>query len=339
MVYFFKEHLWKRIVLVASTVPLAIVTNSLRIAMTAILYKYFGAEVAEGFFHTFSGLLIFVLCLPVLFLELKILSLLPPRQTDGRPGSEAREAGVGQPAGAVADADASPGTDRPAPLQIAEVIRQPVFIVALVLLSVTWAVSGTVDFREKIPAKKSLNDFPLNVGQWHSRALMPLDQIFLDALDLSEYAMADYFDSDGKGVNLYVAYYQSQSKGQSIHSPASCLPGSGWTFDQSGTVRIDNVPGASGSLRVNRAVMQLGRAKQISYYWFAARGRVLNNAYQLKIYNFWDALTRQRTDGALVRLITGVYEGETTADAENRLKQFVRDVYPVLEDHLPGKEL
>ena len=46
------------------------------------------------------------------------------------------------------------------------------------------------------------------------------------------------------------------------------------------------------------------------YYWFPQRGRILTNAYELKLYAFWDALTRQRTDGALVRLITPVYEGE-----------------------------
>ena len=61
-----------------SSIPLAIITNSMRIAMTAILHKYFGARVAEGFFHGFSGLLIFAICIPVLFIEMKILEKLPP---------------------------------------------------------------------------------------------------------------------------------------------------------------------------------------------------------------------------------------------------------------------
>ncbi|MBW2641452.1 MAG: EpsI family protein [Deltaproteobacteria bacterium] len=72
---------------------------------------------------------------------------------------------------------------------------------------------------------------------------------------------------------------------------------------------------------------------------FPIRGRILNNAYQLKIYNFWDALTQQRTDGALVRLITSVYEDETLDDAEKRLQSFVRDVALVLEEYIPGKDL
>ena len=104
-------------------------------------------------------------------------------------------------------------------------------------------------------------------------------------------------------------------------------------------MKITNVPGNNKTMEVNRAVMQLGRNRQITYYWFPVRGRILNNAYQLKIYNFWDALTQQRTDGALVRLITSVYEDEKLEDAEKRLQDFVREVAPVLEEYLPGKDI
>jgi EpsI family protein len=92
-------------------------------------------------------------------------------------------------------------------------------------------------------------------------------------------------------------------------------------------------------MQVNRAMMQYGRSTQIAYYWFVQRGRILNNAYQLKLYNFWDALTMQRTDGALVRLITPVYENEELVDADERLQGFVRAIVPVLEEYIPGKEL
>jgi EpsI family protein len=136
-----------------------------------------------------------------------------------------------------------------------------------------------------------------------------------------------------------VAYYESQRKGESIHSPATCLPGSGWTFDQSGSVNISDIPGHNEFMRVNRAVMQLDQKRQLSYYWFHQRGRILTNAYQLKIYVFWDALTQQRTDGALVRLITPVYADEKIEAADARLKKFIRDIEPVLEEYIPGKEI
>ena len=328
LVYFFKDHIWKRAVLLFSSIPLAIVTNSMRIAMTAILYKYFGAGVAEGFFHKFSGVLVFAICIPFLLIEMKILEKLPP--IPSTPASEPHKT-------QTILSDNNVGGRKK--ISRYELLLQPMFVVAVLLLGATLAVSHTVDFREKISAKKNLGQFPLKIGEWISDRRQPMEQYFVDVLDLSEYVIINYQNIDGKKINFYVAYYESQRKGQSIHSPATCLPGSGWSFDQSGTVKITKVPGNNETYEVNRAVMQSGRYRQITYYWFPARGRILKNAYQLKIYNFWDALTQQRTDGALVRLITSVYEGETLSDAEKRLQNFVRDVAPVLDEYLPGKEI
>ena len=329
LVYFFKDHIWKRTVLLLSSIPLAIVTNSMRIAMTAILYKHFGAGVAEGFFHGFSGLLVFAICIPVLLIEMKVLEKLPPIQSKNV--SERKETEKINPDDKLGG-------------HIKKVsgyglLRQPVFIVAVILLGVTLALSNTIDFREKIPTKKNLDQFPLKIGEWASTRRQPMAQKFIDALDLSEYVIINYHNRQGRDVNIYVAYYESQSKGKSIHSPATCLPGSGWSFHQSGTVKITGVLGNNKTMEVNRAVMQSGRNRQLTYYWFPQRGRILTNAYQLKIFTFWDALTQQRTDGALVRVITSVYENEKLADAEKRLQNFVRNIEPVLEEYIPGKDL
>ena len=329
LVYFFKDHIWKRIVLMLSSMPLSIFTNSLRIAFTAILHKYFGSEVAQGFFHGFSGLVIFLISVPVLLLEMRILEKLPPK--------------THKPSSKSTTYEKKPSRINPDPKRTGNLksatLRQPIFIVAVVLLLATFALSQGIEFREKIPANKSLDQFPLKFANWSAESRQPLAQIFLDALDLSEYMMADYQNSNNQRVSVYVAYYGSQSKGKSIHSPATCLPGSGWSFDQSGTVSISGISGNPETMEVNRAIMQYGRSTQISYYWFAQRGRILNNAYQLKIYNFWDALTMHRTDGALVRLITPVSENENLADAEVRLQNFVRDIVPFLKEYIPGKAL
>ena len=330
LVYFFKDHIWKRAVLFLSSIPLAIATNSLRIAMTAILYKHFGERVAQGFFHEFSGLLIFVICIPMLLIEMKILEKLPP-PVQSKAASEYKESDT------IISSN-NPGSHNEIVFKHGTLL-QPMFIVAIILLGTTFALSKTINFREKIPAKKNLDQFPLRIKEWTANRHLSLAQNFIDELDLSEYVIIDYKNLDGKTINFYVAYYESQRKGESIHSPATCLPGNGWSFNQSGTVKITNVPGKYGTYEVNRAVMQLGQNRQITYYWFPARGRILHNAYQLKIYNFWDALTKQRTDGALVRLITRVYENENQADAEKRLQNFVRDVAPVLEEYIPGKNL
>ena len=117
------------------------------------------------------------------------------------------------------------------------------FVTAVILLGATITISHTVDFREKIPAKKNLEQFPLKIGEWTADRRLPMAQKFIDVLDLSEYVIINYQNLDEKKINFYVAYYESQRKGESIHSPATCLPGSGWSFDQSGTVKITNVSG------------------------------------------------------------------------------------------------
>ena len=83
LAYFYRAALWKRLVLVLSTIPLTILINSLRIALTGIIYAHWGAAAAEGFFHGFSGWVIFLFGLGFLLVEMWILSWLPPK-TEGR---------------------------------------------------------------------------------------------------------------------------------------------------------------------------------------------------------------------------------------------------------------
>ena len=79
-------------------------------------------------------------------------------------------------------------------------------------------------------------------------------------------------------------------------------------------------------------------ARQLVYYWFPQRGRILHSLFELKFFAFWDALTRQRTDGALIRLITPLSELEPAEQADQRLQQFTREVLPLLAEYIPGKD-
>jgi len=335
LAYFYRASFWKKAIVVISTVPLSIITNSLRIAMTGILYEVWGAKVAESFFHGFSGWFIFMFSLAVLLLEMWVLKkVFPERKRAKGIGQRAKDTEA-QREGRSQD-DSPPTSDLQPPTQKGlAAFSQPQFLVAVILLSATLALSQGIEFREKIPIQKSFERFPLTVGRWSGRQ-QSMEQKFVDTLDLSDYAIIDYQDGQGRGVNFYVAYYESQRKGESIHSPATCLPGSGWIFSEAGEATIP-VPSNEGrAMRVNRAFMQKAGYKQLSYYWFPQRGRILTNAYQLKIFAFWDALTKQRTDGALVRVITPVYEFEELKDAEARLQAFTREIVPVLDDYIPG---
>jgi exosortase len=63
---FFERRAWMRCLLVVLAIPVAVITNSLRIVLSAVLAQYVDAQLAEGFFHAFSGFLLFLLSFAVL---------------------------------------------------------------------------------------------------------------------------------------------------------------------------------------------------------------------------------------------------------------------------------
>jgi exosortase len=63
----------KRTILILSAVPVAIVTNMFRVIVTGFLASHFGAAAAEGFFHEFAGMAVFILAMVILFTESVIL--------------------------------------------------------------------------------------------------------------------------------------------------------------------------------------------------------------------------------------------------------------------------
>lgn len=86
---------------------------------------------------------------------------------------------------------------------------------------------------------------------------------------------------------------------------------------------------------MNRVVIQKGNQKELVFYWFQQRGRLMTNEYLVKFYLFWDALTRNRTDGALVRLVAAVTSQEDEAAAERQLVSFTGVVRPLLTKYIP----
>jgi exosortase D (VPLPA-CTERM-specific) len=319
LAYYFKARPWKKIVLVLSAIPVSLVTNGLRIASVGILYQFWGPAAAEGFFHDFSGWFIFMFSLGLLLLEMWVLKKIFREKEEKGEGKRVK--------GEVANLVTEAGSRKPVHFPSGQ------FAVASLLMLSAIVLSNFIDFREKVPSSRPFTQFPLQIAGWQG-VRTTMEKIYLDELKFDDYVMVDYMDPQGRMVSFYTAYFGSQTKGGSIHSPASCLPGGGWVFEESGDASIPLKNGA-GSMRVNRAYMQKGGIRELTYYWFPQRGRIVTNLFQLKLYTFWNALTSRRTDGALVRVITPVYESEQLVNAEARLQGFTREITPVLATFLP----
>jgi EpsI family protein len=140
----------------------------------------------------------------------------------------------------------------------------------------------------------------------------------------------------GQTVSLYVAYYNSQRKGEAVHSPRSCLPGGGWQLREFNQRVVPGVTVNGQPLRVNRTLISLGEQRQLVYYWFQQRGRVVNNEIAVKWYLFWDALTLHRTDGALVRLIVPLPRTDGEAVGDRELSEFAALLAQRLTRYIPN---
>lgn len=310
--YFYQAAVWKRLVLIFSSIPITVFMNSFRIGVIGVLVDIGGPTQAEGFLHQFEGWIVFMACVGLLLGEVALLSMVG---RDRRPFREVfgLELPMPLPAGVVMVGRAIP--------------RQAYAALILLAAGVVGAlmVGGRVEIT---PKRLTFDTFPLTLGGWHGDP-GTLESIVLDQLKLNDYILADYQDAAGHMVNFYVAYYASQRSGASAHSPRSCLPGSGWVMKW-----LDPATLAPG-LTVNRLLISKGDSRQLVYYWFKQRNRELTNEYVVKWYLLWDALTRNRTDGALVRLTTPLQPAENLKAADARLRNFAAIAVPRLIDYVP----
>ena len=316
--YFFKGALWKRLVIFISSIPITILMNSLRIGAIGITVEYWGKEMAEGVLHDFEGWAMFMASTFVIVGEMWILAKISGEKRTLREVF---------------------GLEFPAPSPSGAEIRSrklpKPYLAVGVLLICTVALSAIMPQRKEIqPSRKDFSSFPISFNDWQGKGDR-LDQIYIDALKFDDYIIADYMRHDGRPVNFYVAYYASQRKGESAHSPRTCIPGGGWEITSLTQREIKGVKVAGQPLMVNRTVIEKGEDKELVYYWFQQRGRIITNEYLVKGYLFWDALTKNRTDGSLVRLTFFLKPGEDLAVGDKVLSDFARDVVPQLKSYIP----
>ena len=318
MGYFYKGATWKRVVLFLSSIPITVIMNSFRVGTIGVMVEHWGIGMAEGFLHEFQGWVVFMASAALMLGEIAILN-----RVGHESGSWRQLFGVEFPASSPSNAHVQSRALPRAFLAACGLL--------LAFVAVTLFIPRPV---EVFPRRANFDEFPMTLGAWNGRR-DSLEGIYLDALKLDDYLMANYQDSAGAPVNLYMAYYNSQRKGEAVHSPRSCLPGGGWQLRDFNQRTLSNVKIGGRPVRVNRTLIELGDQRQLVYYWFQQRGRIVTNEFAVKWYLFWDALTRHRTDGALVRLIVTLPAAGNEADADQSLADLASQVAPILTRYVP----
>lgn len=324
--YFFRDRMWKRIVLVLSSLPISVLVNGLRIGIVGVLVEWYGPQAAEGFLHLFEGWVLFLVTLILLFIEMWVLSRMHPL-SGSRGFFEHFQLYDNQITGSsTISSSRSSSTASNAGL----VLPAYVASVSLLALAALFAWSAG-DRQEHPPARAEFVDFSMRIGTWRGTTL-PVEPQLISTLRFDDYLLAEYADVGYEPITLYMAYYQSQRKGQSAHSPSSCMPGGGWEITSHRNLTL---PTDGGNILINRVLIQKDRERQMVLYWFKQRDRHLASEYSVKWYLLWDALTKQRSDGALIRFSAAVLPGETEQDVEHRLLQFAEQIQPQLTRYIP----
>lgn len=287
---------WRTIVLMLSAIPIAIVTNAARVTATGILTYYYGRRAAEGTLHEASGWLVYVAALGLLLALNFVLQKAANRQSFKFSTFKLQ-------------ADEKPATGN----------RQPAignrFIALLAVLLIGGVFVNWFDQRgEAEIARKPLSEMAAQLGEWRQKGgEIRFDAATETVLKTSDYTMREYAAANHRLANLYIGYYASQRSGATYHSPQNCLPGAGWVMKQPERVEIRTESGKV--FTANKFIIENGVYNEVLIYWYQGRGRATASEYTDKINTVWDSVARSRSDGAMVRVMTGVGNSETEATA------------------------
>jgi exosortase D (VPLPA-CTERM-specific) len=306
--FFYCKRLWQKIVLLIVVPPLSIVVNSLRIFATGMLHVWGYPELAEDFFHDFSGWVIFMLAGAILFGVSMIL----------------KRFGAAADAQPIRDSGGRP-------------VKPMVPVAVTVALCLLFVGSGyalqKLPSAANLPDRKSFADFPMTIGDWQAKRSY-LSEGILNSLWADDYVSATYFRDDlPNSIQLLIPFYEYQGTRHTAHAPQSCMLGGGWAMIGSRDHTLNT--GAGETLTLRTTVWAKGDTRILGSYFFFMRGRVIVSPWMNKYWLMVDAFTKQRTDGALVRAEMTLAPGQSMDEAYGVLEEFVGRVYAILPEYVP----
>jgi EpsI family protein len=161
-----------------------------------------------------------------------------------------------------------------------------------------------------------------------------IDKETEDVLKADDTVNRVYADpATGAQPGLFVAAFRTQRNGKAPHSPKNCLPGSGWTQLSSQNYSLD--VGLAAPIVVNRYIIVHGDQRELVYYWYQSRDRVVADEFKAKFWVVADAMRLNRTDTALVRVTVPISNNDE-ATATQIGASFVRSFFSTLQQYLPA---
>lgn len=213
----------------------------------------------------------------------------------------------------------------------------PKLAVALLFIGLNLYVFRFLARTDVFPERASFDSFPKVAGEWRCRSRHEMDDETLQQLGVTDYLLCDFERTEGEGlVNVYTGYHATQTRDVSggenvIHTPEHCLPGSGWDIIRSDIVPVD--VGLGGEAK--RVVIAKGNARNLVYFWYQSRGRMIARNHEKVLYLFVDRALDGRTDGSLIRFTVPIQHGDEE-QAEADFLSAARALTPLLPEYVPN---
>jgi EpsI family protein len=210
----------------------------------------------------------------------------------------------------------------------------PRFIVAALLIAAAAIFLHAHSGGEFFPQRLTLQSFPATLGSWEGEDV-EIDKDVREVLGPGDFLLRVYknVEQAQPNIDLFIAYFPTQRAGDTIHSPQNCLPGAGWTPLKNTRVML-TFPGHK-PFPANRYVIEKGDAREMVLYWYWAHDRGVASEYWAKYHLVADSIRLNRSDGALVRLSTRMYPGETAEEAQQRVLPIAGKIMPMLDAYIP----
>ena len=299
--YFYCRRWWQNAILLITVIPLSIVVNGMRIFVTGLLHVWGKPELAEDFFHDFSGWIVFMLAGAILFgISLLLRRIEKSSKLEDRLTVDRSPFTVHNVPGASQAIEENRKPETVSEHNVQNGWRKPMAITLIICL--LFVGSGYALQRlpsaANMPERTSFDNFPMAIGDWQAKRDY-LSQEILNSLWSDDYVSATFYNSSRHAIHLLIPFYEYQGTRHTAHAPQSCMLGGGWALINS-TARV--VTAADGTrFPIMTSVWEKGGTRVLGSYFFFQRGRTITSPWMNKYWLMVDAFTRQRTDGALVR--------------------------------------
>ncbi|HZU99381.1 MAG TPA: EpsI family protein [Planctomycetota bacterium] len=286
--------LWRRGVVVALALPVAIAANAVRVAFLCLAVETAGQKVLETWIHEGSGILVYGISLGLLLLARKAVF---------------------------------PGDERPLPAARLLPVAPPAARVAFVAVALVPCAAATLllDRKPDVKAPPIATAIPAAIGSWTATEL-PIEDFVRETLQTNDLISRRYVKSGESPVFLYIAASRGDRK--VAHPPEVCAPGNGWAVEDETEVELVR------GVRAETFMLVRGPERQRIVYFYAAGCWLGPSYVASQLRAALARFRSPDVPSALVRLSAPVRDPESDAEAWRSIRAFAAELLPALEERL-----